>query len=433
MNNRLQPIKKCRRQGRQKHRLPPAVPFRHTEKRRRRLQSPGVFVFRILIHVHRHFQKPQILRHPHQFAAPPESEIVPHHHERSHAVAFRVTDDRRFRFIPPENLRGGPQFVGERQGPQHPAALFFARRSAVKPHDVPHGLMAARQPRPVAYEFFGTLGAGEPHEHGVSCGISTVFHGAPRTVFRVRPLCHAPQRQFPQREKIPFLKEPRQRRRDGLFEVNFSRFESCDEIRGRQINEPNLVGFVKQPIRHRFPNVHPDHALDDVVQTFQVLHVQRTVDVDPCRQEFFHILPTLGVARPRGIAVREFVHNDQGRALCEHGVDVELFVREIRGFDDLSRQNREPRQFHLGIGPMVGIDPPHQHVESLRPFFLRFLQHRVGLADARRRSEKELELSAMRLLHGFKEFVRGLIGGFRHRESPADGAAPSSVRSAAVR
>ena len=50
-----------------------------------------------------------------------------------------------------------------------------------------------------------------------------------------------------------------------------------------------------------------------IVETFQVLDVDRSEDVDAGGEQFLNVLPALGVATAGGVAVGQFVHQHQGR------------------------------------------------------------------------------------------------------------------------
>ncbi len=70
---------------------------------------------------------------------------------------------------------------------------------------------------------------------------------------------------------------------------------------------------------------------DHVVQAFDVLDVQRGVDVDAGGQQFLDIQIALGMAAAGRVGVRQFIHQHQSRAAGQDRVQVHLASASARG------------------------------------------------------------------------------------------------------
>ena len=127
-----------------------------------------------------------------------------------------------------------------------------------------------------------------------------------------------------------------------------------------------------------------------------MLHVHRRPDVDAGVEQLLDVLPALGVARAGHVRVRELVDEDQPRLARERGVEIELLQRRGRGSRPPSaagaRGRRAAPRFRRGHGFRS-----RRSTTSTPCCFQRCArrQHRVGLADAGRGAEEDLQLAAL--------------------------------------
>ena len=198
----------------------------------------------------------------------------------------------------------------------------------------------------------------------------------------------------------------------GLYgPVDLAFVQAAQQVVGRQVDQHHFVGIVQHVVRHRFPDAHAGDAADHVVQAFQVLHVDRGVDVDAGCQQLLDVLPALGMARSGGIAVGQLVDQQHRRAAQQRGIEVEfgegcirrgvgcgrvrcLCRAAVRRRDGAARQHFEPADLRQRFGASVRFDQPDHHIDLLLPQPPCRAQHRVGLADTGRSAEKDLELAA---------------------------------------
>ena len=173
--------------------------------------------------------------------------------------------------------------------------------------------------------------------------------------------------------------------------VDLAFAQSLQQIVRRKVDQHDFVGLVENAVGQRLAYLDPGDAPDDVVEAFDVLDIDRRVDVDPGREKLQHILIALGVARARRIGVRKLVDEQQRRFSCERRVEVELFERMAAVVGLAPRQDLESGEKPSRVLPAVGLDDADNDVATLFAQPPRIRQHRVSLADARRRTEKYLQ------------------------------------------
>ncbi|SVK53889.1 Uncharacterised protein [Acinetobacter baumannii] len=176
--------------------------------------------------------------------------------------------------------------------------------------------------------------------------------------------------------------------------IDFAFVQPSAQIVRRQIDQHHFAGLVKHVVGHRFAHPYAGHTAHHVVQTFQMLYVDGSQHVDAGVQQLFHILPTFGVARTVGVAVRQFVHQDQRRMARQRGVEVEFMHQSPAMLDALLRQQRQAVEQGGGLAAAVGFHHADQHVQPLSAQTLGLLQHGVGFAHAGAGAEEYLQPAA---------------------------------------
>ena len=101
---------------------------------------------------------------------------------------------------------------------------------------------------------------------------------------------------------------------------------------------------------------------------------------------------------PGGVGVGELVHQQQGGTPGQRGVEVELLQVGAAVLDDPAGKRLEAVEQAASLLPAVGFQDAHDHVEALSALGASRLEHGVGLPDARRGAEEELETAAAGLL-----------------------------------
>ena len=114
-----------------------------------------------------------------------------------------------------------------------------------------------------------------------------------------------------------------------LRHVDLSLLEPLDQIVGRYVDKLDGVGSIEDRVRHRL--AHPD-ARDlrhHVVQTFDVLDVERRIDVDPLAQQLLDIEVAFRVPAASDIGVSEFVDESELRIAGDKAVQVHLLEMAV--------------------------------------------------------------------------------------------------------
>ncbi len=125
-----------------------------------------------------------------------------------------------------------------------------------------------------------------------------------------------------------------------------------------------------------------------------MLDVDGGDDVDARLEQLFDVLPTLGVARAGHVGVRELVHERDRGAAGEDRVDVHLGEGGVPVLQLAPLDEFEAVQHDLGARTVVVLDEADDAVGAPLDPAVRLGEHRVRLADARRRAEVDAELAA---------------------------------------
>ncbi len=173
--------------------------------------------------------------------------------------------------------------------------------------------------------------------------------------------------------------------------VDLAVAQALQQFAGRQVDQHQIKGFLQHPVRQRFTHLHAGDAAHLVIQAFQMLDVDGGIHINAGGEQFLNILPALRVSTAGCIGVRQFVDQYQARRSLEQRVEVHFFEGHaaiISAQQGLLRQAVEQR---LGFCAAVGFDHARQHLHPLAQLRVSRLEHGVGLADAWRSPEKNLQ------------------------------------------
>jgi hypothetical protein len=137
-----------------------------------------------------------------------------------------------------------------------------------------------------------------------------------------------------------------------------------------------------------------------------MLNVQGRVDVDPLREDLFHIEVALRMAASVHIGVRQLVDEYKLRAAIENGVDIHFFQGLSPILHLAARYDLEPVDERLGLLAAMCLDDADHDVDAVCLSRVARDQHLVGLADARRGTEKDLQTAAPFALGILEEGIR---------------------------
>ena len=106
--------------------------------------------------------------------------------------------------------------------------------------------------------------------------------------------------------------------------VDLAFLEALDQIVGREIDQLDGVGAVEHGVRHRLAHAHMRDLGDHVIEAFDVLDIDRRVDVDAVTHQLFDVEIALRMAAAFDVGVSEFVDQNDLRAPGDDGVEVHL-------------------------------------------------------------------------------------------------------------
>jgi hypothetical protein len=216
----------------------------------------------------------------------------------------------------------------------------------------------------------------------------------------IHPIRRAAQREFAQRQEIGLAEEPFGRSAHPVGRIHLACLQAVQQVVGRQVDQLDFIGFVEYPIRQRLLLADTRDAGDDVVQTLEMLNVERTPNADAGVQQLLDVLPALGMPWQRlalgNVRVCELIdEHDRGRA-SQSGVEIEFASSDAAVADLEQRQLLETLEQALGLDAPMGFDVGDDDIGAAGACRPGRFQHRVGLAHAGRGAEENSQPSAPR-------------------------------------
>ncbi len=222
--------------------------------------------------------------------------------------------------------------------------------------------------------------------------------------------------QLAQRGEVGRREERLQRLRRLVGQIDLALLQAFDQLARRDVDQHDVVEPVEHRIGHGLGHAHAGDAQHHVVEAFQMLDVDRGPHVDAGIEQFDHVLPAALVAAARRVAVRQLVHQHQGRLARQQRVQVHLLQHPALVLDALARLLRQAFGQGGGLAAAMGLHDADHQVGAAPELLARAAEHGVGLAHAGRRAEEHGELAAVLALQALDEGV-GLAGaGVGHGE-----------------
>src|SRR6185437_10598433 len=207
----------------------------------------------------------------------------------------------------------------------------------------------------------------------------------------VDPIGGAAQRQLAQRRQIAGSEEVLGRPPRRLRHINLAFVEALDELVGREIDKNDVGGRLQDPVRNGLAHGDAGDARDDMGEALEMLDVERRPHVDARVEQLLNVLPALGMAAVGRVGVGELVDDDQLGLALESGVEIELLERAPAIFNPAPRQDFEALDKRARLGAAMSLDEPNDDVDALLFEAPGVLQHGVGLTNAGRGAEKDLQ------------------------------------------
>ena len=141
-----------------------------------------------------------------------------------------------------------------------------------------------------------------------------------------------------------------------LGDIDLALLQPLDQVVGREVDQLDGVGEVEHLVRHGLAHPHMRDLRDHVVEAFDVLDVDRRIDVDAVGQQLLDVEVTLGMAAAGRIGVSEFVDQGNLRTPRDQRIEVHLLEDLVLVFQLLARNDFKAVQQRLGLCPAMGLD-----------------------------------------------------------------------------
>jgi len=126
-----------------------------------------------------------------------------------------------------------------------------------------------------------------------------------------------------------------------------------------------------------------------------MLNVHGRHHIDAGLEDLQHVLVALVVTAAGGIRVRELVDHTESRLARKNRVEIHFFQYDAAVLDLAARDDLQVAELCRGLLASVRLDEPDHDVDAFALKPLRVLDHRVGLADARRGADVDAQAGAL--------------------------------------
>jgi hypothetical protein len=183
-----------------------------------------------------------------------------------------------------------------------------------------------------------------------------------------------------------------------LRDIDLAFPEPLNQVSRGKVDQFDRLGPVEYLVGHGLADADTRDLGDDVVQAFDVLDIDRRVDVNAAVQNLFDVEVALRMTAAGRIGVREFIDKRDLRPARDDRIEVHFLERSSFVIDVAARNDLKAFEQRLGFLPTVGLDDTHDDVITVLLPRPRGLQHRVGLADTGGRTDEDAKPAGAALL-----------------------------------
>ena len=210
----------------------------------------------------------------------------------------------------------------------------------------------------------------------------------------VHLLRHDAQGQFPEGRKVGLLEKMVQRGGSLGSAVYLPFLKTRPQLLRRDVHQLDAVRLRQHGIRHGFLYGSGGNVMNGIGTAFQMLHVQRGVNVYPCGQQILHILVALPVTHSGNVRMRQLVHQNELGLHAQRLLQVELLHLHAPVSHFLHGKARQPADKAHRILPAMGFRHADHDLHALARRLDGGLQHGVRLAHSRRHAEEDFQQAA---------------------------------------
>ena len=222
----------------------------------------------------------------------------------------------------------------------------------------------------------------------------------------VNPLCRAAKRELTKGRQVSGRKIVLDRPLRRVRHIDLAVMQPFDQVIGRQVDDLYIVGAIDDRIGNRFAYADTGDLGDDVVQAFDMLDVERRIDVDAAREQFLHIHIAFGMTAAGRVGMRQFVDQDETGTPRNDGVNVHFIENAALVVDRPTRHHLQAIDQRLGFLAAVSLDDADDDIDPVGFARMGRGQHFKGLADTGRCTQKNFQAAAGFPLRPRQERVR---------------------------
>ena len=197
-----------------------------------------------------------------------------------------------------------------------------------------------------------------------------------------------PEGNFPQGRKIIQGKKMIHRRAGLLRTVYLPLLQPFQKIRRLNIHKLHLIRLIENKVRDPFLYSDSCYGSHDIIQAFQMLHIDRGIYADSFLQQLLNILITLGMAAAGRIRMGKLIHQQQLRPSLKRRIQIEFPQYYIFIWDFQNGKLLQSVQKRHGFRTRMGFNIPGSHVYPRFCHLCGRLQHRIGFSHSCCISEK---------------------------------------------
>src|SRR5262249_49756721 len=149
-------------------------------------------------------------------------------------------------------------------------------------------------------------------------------------------------------------------------------------------------------IRDSLAHLYPDQILDSVIQTLQMLNVQRRDDMNAGGEDVLYVLISLCISAARRVRVCQLIDEHDLRMALDDRIGIHLFDHDPAIFDLPPRHELQTLDELRRLGAAMGFNKADHDIDAILLESLALHQHLIRLADAGAIAEIELEPPALR-------------------------------------
>jgi hypothetical protein len=176
-------------------------------------------------------------------------------------------------------------------------------------------------------------------------------------------------------------------------DVHLAGVQPRDQVIRRQVNQLDIVCLVEHVIGQRLALAHPRGLQHQIVETLQVLNVDRGPHRDAGLEQLCDVLPALGMSRrrlcARQIGMSQLIDQQDLGFAGKGRVQIEFQPLDAAIAQHQRCKTRQTLQKALGVDTPMRLNVTDHHIRATGEQVVRGFQHCVGLTNTGRGAEED--------------------------------------------